>query len=150
LQSIKSFQVAKKQILKYSVYIYELKSMNFFRRHITGADLSNPDFSGYLTKRSKHILAWRRRYFVLKGNKLYYLENPAEEPHGVIDLKDCLTVKSAEEKINMKYCFEVATPQDTYFMYADSEKEKDEWIGHIGRAIVRSSAAFTNDDGYEE
>eukprot|EP00511_Aplanochytrium_stocchinoi_P000442 CAMPEP_0204838186 /NCGR_PEP_ID=MMETSP1346-20131115/30100_1 /ASSEMBLY_ACC=CAM_ASM_000771 /TAXON_ID=215587 /ORGANISM="Aplanochytrium stocchinoi, Strain GSBS06" /LENGTH=50 /DNA_ID=CAMNT_0051974063 /DNA_START=401 /DNA_END=553 /DNA_ORIENTATION=- len=50
----------------------------------------------------------------------------------------------------MKYCFEVATPQDTYFMYADSEKEKDEWIGHIGRAIVRSSAAFTNDDGYEE
>lgn len=25
-------------------------------------------------------------------------------------------------------------------MYAETEKEKDEWIGHIGRAIVRSSA----------
>ena len=27
-------------------------------------------------------------------------------------------------------------------MYADSEKEKDEWIGHIGRAIVRSSSGM--------
>lgn len=67
-------------------------------------------------------------------------------------------MKSAEDKTNKKFCFEVATPlvsapsvqsfiaavlmltQETYFMYADSEKEKDEWIGHIGRAIVRSSS----------
>ena len=27
-------------------------------------------------------------------------------------------------------------------MYAGSEKEKDEWIGAIGRAIVRSSGAY--------
>mmetsp|Transcript_7071 Transcript_7071/g.8144 ORF Transcript_7071/g.8144 Transcript_7071/m.8144 type:complete len:127 (+) Transcript_7071:303-683(+) len=120
-----------------------------FRRRIPDADLSNPDFRGYLTKRSKHILQWRRRYFVLKGNKLYFLEDASEEPHGVIDLKDCVTVKSADEKINLKNCFEVATSNDTYYMYADTAKEKDEWIGHIGRAIVRSSAAFTNDDGYE-
>ena len=66
---------------------------------------------------------------MLKGNKLYYLENQHEPPHGVIgrcwlsevmvgsrkcfvvlDLKDCLTVKSAEDKTNKKFCFEVATP----------------------------------------
>lgn len=29
--------------------------------------------------------------------------------------------------------FEVATPEATYYMYAESEKEKDEWIGAIGR-----------------
>lgn len=115
-----------------------------------GYDLSNPDFSGYLTKRSAWLQKWRKRYFVLKGNKLFFMKSPTDEPHGSIDLKECLTVKSAEDKINKKYCFEVATPEATYYMYAESEKEKDEWIGNIGRAIVRSSAAFTTDDGYEE
>lgn len=27
--------------------------------------------------------------------------------------------------------------------------EKDEWIGAIGRAIVQSSATFTNEDGID-
>jgi hypothetical protein len=53
-------------------------------------DISNPDFQGFLTKRSKHHTAicnycltqtlhegmwlkeWRRRYFILKGNKLFF------------------------------------------------------------------------------
>ena len=86
---------------------------------------------------------------MLKGNKLYFTKGPDMDPHGVIDLSECLTVKSAEEKTNKKYCFEVATPEATYYMYAETEKEKDEWIGAIGRAIVRFSAAFTGDDGID-
>lgn len=31
-------------------------------------------------------------------------------------------------------------------MYAETENEKDEWIGAIGRAIVRYSSAFTGDN----
>lgn len=31
-------------------------------------------------------------------------------------------------------------------MYADKEKEKDEWIGAIGRAIVQASGTFTHED----
>jgi hypothetical protein len=50
---------------------------------------------------------WRKRYFVLKGNKLYFANNPQKEPHGCIDLSECLTVKSAEERTSKKHCFEV-------------------------------------------
>ena len=57
-------------------------------------------------------------------------------------IKDFLTGKSAEDKTKKKHSFEVATPDSTYYMYAGSEKEKDEWIGAIGRAIVRSSGAY--------
>ena len=113
-------------------------------------DISNPDFQGFLTKRSMWLKEWRRRYFILKGNKLFFAKNSTDEPHGMIDLSECLTVKSAEEKTNKRYCFEVATPESTFYMYAETEKEKDEWIGAIGRAIVRFSSAFTGDDGYEE
>lgn len=35
-------------------------------------------------------------------------------------------------------------------MYADSEKEKDDWIGAIGRAIVRCSSTYTNEDGMDD
>ncbi len=28
---------------------------------------------------------------------------PGEKAHGVIDLKECLTVKSAEDKVNKRY-----------------------------------------------
>ncbi|KAG6616189.1 pleckstrin homology domain-containing [Phytophthora cinnamomi] len=84
-------------------------------------DLSEPDFEGELTKRS------------------------GEPAHGLIDLADCLTVKSAEEKTNKRFCFEVATPDSTFYMYAENEKQKDEWIGAIGRAIVKFSSSFTGD-----
>ena len=54
-----------------------------------------------------------------------FSEGQGKASHGSIDLKDCLTVKSAEEKTKKKYSFEVATPESTYYMYASSEKEKD-------------------------
>lgn len=104
------------------------------------------DFEGYLVKRSSWLQEWRTRYFVLKGNKLYFSKSPKDAPHGVIDLKDCLTVKSAEDQTGKPNSFEVATPEATYYMYANSESDKDQWIGAIGRAIVRYSSAYTNDD----
>ena len=31
-------------------------------------------------------------------------------------------------------------------LYADNEKEKDDWIGAVGKSIVRSSKTYLNDD----
>lgn len=52
------------------------------------------------------------------------LELVQDDPHGMIDLKDCLTVKSADEKTGKAHSFEVATPEQVYFMFADSEAQK--------------------------
>eukprot|EP00941_MAST-03F_sp_MAST-3F-sp1_P004024 g4024.t1 len=114
--------------------------------------IRDADFSGWLTKRSMWLKEWRRRYFFLKGNQLYFAKGPTDQPHGKVDLHDCLTVKSAEEKTNKRHCFEVATPESTYYMFAETEKEKDDWIGAIGRAIVRYSNAYSqdhDDDDYD-
>ena len=59
---------------------------------------------------------WRKRYFILKGNTLYFAKSPSDEPHGNIDLKDCLTVESAEDKTGKSNCFEVATAESTFYM----------------------------------
>lgn len=84
---------------------------------------------------------WRRRFFELRGDTLAFSKGEGSEPHGTIDLKSCLTVKSAGDKCGRKHAFEVATAQRVFFMCADSEKDKDEWIGAIGRAIVRFAAS---------
>lgn len=132
---------------------------------------------------------WRRRYFRLIGNKLYFSKEPTvsgsdtgvrscscyiawacltlpigcrppspfvtisllqDEPHGVIDLKDCLTVKSAEDKTGKAHSFEVATPEQTYYMFAGDETSKDEWIGAIGKAIVRYSHSYRPDEADDD
>jgi uncharacterized protein YwgA len=61
-----------------------------------------------------------------------------------------MTVKSAELKAGKKNAIEVSTKEQTFYMYADTEKEKDEWIGAIGRSIVQSSNTFTNDDAKDD
>ena len=71
-------------------------------------------------------------------------------PHGMIDLAHCMTVKSAELKAQKRNALEVSTPDTTFLMYADDEKQKDDWIGAIGRAIVRCSSTYTNDDGMDD
>ncbi|KAK8829672.1 hypothetical protein WA556_005588 [Blastocystis sp. ATCC 50177/Nand II] len=105
-------------------------------REIVNVDLSHPQFSGYLTKRSSWLKEWRRRYFVLKGDKLYFAKNVNVPPHGVIDLSQCQTVKGADDQTHKKHSIEVATSKESFYMYAESEKDKNEWIGAIGRALV--------------
>lgn len=107
---------------------------------------SKPDFEGYLTKRSAWLHEWRRRYFRLIGNCLYFSKDTTDQPHGIIELKDCLTVKSCEDKTGKPHSFEVATPEQVYYMYAESDAEKDEWIGAIGKAIVRYSQSYARED----
>ena len=86
---------------------------------------------------------------MLKGSKLFFAKNEQSTPHGMIDLSTCQTVKSAEMRAGKRNAIEVSTAETTFYMYADSEKEKDEWIGAIGRSIVQASATFTNDDGVD-
>jgi len=60
----------------------------------------------------------------------------------MIDLGTATTVKSADIKSRKKFSFEISTHEMTFLMYADCEKEKDDWIGSVGRSIVRASGTF--------
>jgi len=107
---------------------------------------SDADVQGWLTKQSEWLKDWRRRFFLLKGSKLFFCKNEYAGPHGMIDLSTCTTVKSADIKSGKIYSFEISTPETTYLMYADSEKEKDDWIGFVGRAIVRTSVTYLENE----
>ena len=66
----------------------------------------------------------------------------------MLDLAHCTTVKSADLKSKKRHSFEISTPELTYLLYADTEQEKDDWIGRVGKAIVRcSSTYYSNNPG---
>jgi hypothetical protein len=83
----------------------------------------------------------------LKGSKLFFGKNEYSSPHGLIDLADCTTVKSADLKSKKRHSFEISTPEMTFLLYADTEQEKDDWIGRVGKAIVRCSSTYYSNNG---
>lgn len=48
-------------------------------------------------------------------------------------------------KSRKKFSFEISTNERMFLLFADNEKEKDDWIGAVGKSIVRSSKTFLRD-----
>ena len=106
----------------------------------------DPERVGWLQKQGEHIKTWRRRWFVLKAGHIFWFKGndvtPQSQPRGVIEVKTCLSVKGAEDALNKPCAFEISTNFDTMYFIADSDKEKEDWINSIGRAIVRHSSSL--------
>lgn len=67
----------------------------------------------------------------------------------MIDLAHCTTVKSADLKAKKRHSLEISTPETCYLLYADTESEKDDWIGRVGKAIVRCSRTYYSAGGQQ-
>ncbi|CAE6917523.1 PH1 [Symbiodinium sp. CCMP2592] len=94
---------------------------------------------GFLVKQSKHMKEWRRRWFVLTPQYLCSFKSQGEyrNPTEHIRLAECSTVKSADEDTGKENSFRVDTPARVFYLIADSSSDKESWIGHIGRQMVR-------------
>jgi len=110
-------------------------------------------YAGWLYKRGEHMALWRRRWFVLKHKTLYWFKNAdvsyESEPRGHISLLEAGACKGSKPR-----CLEIfgteATKAGCNLLYADSEKECDEWLNAIQAAAKgrsngrRASAANGN------
>lgn len=67
-------------------------------------------------------------------------------PRGIIEVNRCLSIKGAEDTINKPHAFEISTSDANMFFIADSDKEKEDWINAVGRAIVRHSKSMMERD----
>lgn len=67
-------------------------------------------------------------------------------PRGVIKIGRCVSIKGAEEVLNKPYSFEISTADAIMYFVADSEREKEEWINSVGKAIVRQSQSVLSQE----
>ncbi|XP_061623678.1 sesquipedalian-1 isoform X2 [Phyllopteryx taeniolatus] len=96
---------------------------------------SPPDKTGFLFKKGERNTAYHRRWFVLKGNMLFYFEErDGREPIGVIILEGC-TVELCEsaEEFAFAVKFDCARAR-VYKMAADSQAAMESWVKALSRA----------------
>lgn len=92
------------------------------------------DKEGYLQKKGDLNRDFQRRWFVLKGNLLFYfLKKQDREPQGVIVLEAC----SVQVSNYGRYCFEISfdgTGTRVYILGADNNDELEFWMKAISHA----------------
>jgi len=107
----------------------------------------NPDREGWLWKQGGRYKSWKRRWFILNDNCLYYFEFTTDkEPRGIIPLEN-IKIREVADR-NKPHCFElfsggnevikacktdsegkvVEGKHTVYRMSAATEEEKEEWI----------------------
>uniref|UniRef100_A0A8C2J9L2 Cytohesin 3a n=1 Tax=Cyprinus carpio TaxID=7962 RepID=A0A8C2J9L2_CYPCA len=118
----------------------------------------NPDREGWLLKLGGRVKTWKRRWFILTDNCLYYFEYTTDkEPRGIIPLEN-LSIREVEEP-RKPNCFELYNPSHkgqvikackteadgkvvegnhvVYRISAPTPEEKEEWIKSIKASISR-------------
>jgi hypothetical protein len=109
----------------------------------------NADYIGFLIKRGLQMKTWKKRYFVLKDNKLAYYVKPGETtPKGSISLCSAeFRIASDETRakivvpavFNNMPLFELITPNRTYYILAETMDELNGWRTAIENAIRKYS-----------
>jgi hypothetical protein len=98
------------------------------------------DRAGFLHKLGGRHATFQRRWFVLRGNMLFYFEEAAAgEPQGVIVLEGC-TVELAEAA-RFPFAFAVrfaGARARSYVLAADSQAALEAWV----KALSRASFAY--------
>ncbi|NXU47261.1 SESQ1 protein, partial [Turnix velox] len=97
---------------------------------------SPADMAGFLHKRGERHTAYHRRWFVLRGNMLFYFEErESREPVGVIVLEGCTVelCESSAEEFAFAIRFSGAKCR-TYVLAADSQPAMEAWVKSISRA----------------
>uniref|UniRef100_A0A2K6AG62 Sesquipedalian-1 n=1 Tax=Mandrillus leucophaeus TaxID=9568 RepID=A0A2K6AG62_MANLE len=93
------------------------------------------DNAGFLYKKGGRHAAYHRRWFVLRGNMLFYFEDAASrEPVGVIILEGC-TVELVEAAEEFAFAVRFAgTRARTYVLAAESQAAMEGWVKALSSA----------------
>ncbi len=91
--------------------------------------LTNVVQSGWLTKEGGGFKSWKKRWFWLKDGCLHYSKTKNGKDLGVIRLENATHIKAdSSARPKKKNVFEIPTPDRTYFLCADTQEDRDEWI----------------------
>jgi RAC serine/threonine-protein kinase len=85
---------------------------------------------GFLTKEGGSVKSWKKRWCVLKQGTLHYAKSQTTTDLGMITLDKAFDIKAIDYK-KKKNVFQINTPDRTYYLQADSEKERDSWISAL-------------------
>mmetsp|Transcript_87651 Transcript_87651/g.253139 ORF Transcript_87651/g.253139 Transcript_87651/m.253139 type:complete len:122 (+) Transcript_87651:93-458(+) len=106
---------------------------------------------GWLIKQSKFLKEWRRRWFVLTPQYVcsFKAQGELRNPTEAIRLRECSSVKSADADVGKENALRIDTPGRVFFLIADTAAEREEWIGQIGRRMVRPGMMIEEEEEHD-
>ena len=94
---------------------------------------------GYLTKCGGTIKTWKKRWFVLKGDTLFYFKTPKDtDLTGSITLEldsECKEDIARNKAEKGRYYFTLSTSKRVFVIYSDKEQVSKEWVKAINEKI---------------
>ncbi|XP_068776603.1 rho GTPase-activating protein 25 isoform X1 [Struthio camelus] len=114
--------------------------------------LERPLKIGWLKKQRSIVKNWQQRYFVLKGQRLYYYKDEDDaKPQGCLSLLGS-TIKevAGNPEEGGKFIFEIIpgisgdqnrAGQDSCVLMANSQAEMEEWVKSLRRVLGSASGA---------
>jgi len=109
---------------------------------------------GWINKESAVLRQFRKRWLVLTPERLYTFkrERVYIDPTEEVDLRQCGTVKSADDMTNRPYSFTVQVPERNFFFIGMSDNDRNEWVAAIGRATTESRRvrSYSEEVEYQE
>ncbi|KAG0305033.1 hypothetical protein BGZ98_004661 [Dissophora globulifera] len=105
---------------------------------------------GYLLKLGKRSKTWRKKWFVLRGDKLTYYKNTKEyQPLGIIPLSSIIdSLQTDPVSKNKQYCLRIVTVKRSFVCCAPDEDTLLRWIDalHVECTRVAKEAKWENND----
>eukprot|EP01100_Stratorugosa_tubuloviscum_P006251 TRINITY_DN270_c1_g2_i1.p1 TRINITY_DN270_c1_g2~~TRINITY_DN270_c1_g2_i1.p1 ORF type:complete len:486 (+),score=282.65 TRINITY_DN270_c1_g2_i1:362-1819(+) len=115
---------------------------------VSVSSLSNPTKAGFLTKQGGSIKTWKKRWFVLKADTLWYFKTQKDqEQTGLIKIESHSQCEfDASKKKKNAFYFTLSTSNRTFSIFAESENVAKEWVSVIIKAIeqVKSGGGGSN------
>ncbi|KAJ7418595.1 Rho GTPase activating protein 25 [Willisornis vidua] len=119
---------------------------------MSGQELERPLKLGWLKKQRSIVKNWQHRYFVLKGQQLYYYKDEDDaKPQGCLSLQgSTIQEVPTNPEEGAKFIFEIIpgvpgepprAGQDPCVLMASSQGEMDEWVKSLRRALGSASGA---------
>uniref|UniRef100_A0A8C9SH29 Diacylglycerol kinase n=1 Tax=Scleropages formosus TaxID=113540 RepID=A0A8C9SH29_SCLFO len=84
---------------------------------------------GFLLKQTSSFQRWKKRYFKLRGRRLYYAKDAKSLIFDEVDLSDASVAESSTKNVNNS--FTVITPFRRLILCAENRKEMEDWIGSL-------------------
>eukprot|EP00732_Lithocolla_globosa_P001869 Lithocolla_globosa_v1_NODE_1058_length_2905_cov_16.696491.p1 type:complete len:406 gc:universal NODE_1058_length_2905_cov_16.696491:163-1380(+) len=112
---------------------------------IVALEIEDPDHHGWLSKQGGTHKNWKRRWFMLKDDWLYYFKAPEHSKAlGCVNLAGYDVLEAPE--LNKKFGFKVTHPSErTYYLIADSQIEKNSFIRKLTQAAKIAQTVDTDE-----
>eukprot|EP01132_Coremiostelium_polycephalum_P004991 gene4991-6215_t len=106
---------------------------------ISSEKWKKPDKEGELKKQGHVVKNWKKRWFIIQDDMLFYFKERDDRPVGVVPLR--MSRVSENKSLGKQHCFELVSPRinKTFYIQATSPDEMSAWM----KAVEKGSEFST-------